>query len=398
MWAKNMLAHLLDGRFRGTSNPTLYFGQPNMKTMTASLALLWTLAAVSAGGAPETATSLLPCETASAAPKEPAPGAPKNLRIIKGGDLEENDFPSGPNAGESTIDWPSGEALLESTGIHDYYVQLASRPDCVAAYSLRDQNQVAEYRGSKAKPAAVTYVWPNDPDPRRQDAAKIVIPDGNDSLPTQVWLPLNHAVRTPLLATWDVWFGKEWHFDHAGIATYKTWQFGSPGSTINTEVRSRFGLAKGNPNVVAYTDIRKYGESKGGVGPNIVPGPELGGHNYGSQAVGPMSNEFGIAPERWARFWLLLVPDGDWYRLSLWGADTERDAVQIYSGLQVKPNIKLETGGTASMDGTWGIFRLEYNTSANAWWEGRGPLTAYFRNFVVLRASSVAGLLQRPVP
>jgi hypothetical protein len=374
-----------------------------MKTMTASLALLWTLAAVSAGEAPETAASLLPCESASSAPtkpttKEPAPSAPKNLRIIKGGDLEENDFPSGPNAGESTIDWPSGEALLQSTGIHDYYVQLASRPDCVAAYSLRDQNQIEEYRRSRDKPPAVTYVWPNDPDPRRQDAAKIVVPDGKDSLPTQVWLPLNHAVRTPMLATWDVWFGKEWHFDHAGINNYKTWQFSSPGSTIHTEVRSRFGLAKGNPSVTAYTDIRPYGTSKGSIGPNAGEGAEFNGRNYGGEAIGPMVGEFGVAPERWTRFWLLVVPETDWYRMSLWAADSQRDPVQIYNGLQIKPKLRTDDGGIVSMDGTWGIFRLEYNTSSSAAWEGRGPLTAYFRNMVVLRATSVAGLLQRPAP
>ena len=72
--------------------------------------------------------------------------------------------------------------------------------------------------------------------------------------------------------------------------------------------------------------------------------------------------------------------------------------MQIYDGLQIKPGLKTDDGIIGSMDGSWNVFRIEYNTSASAAWEGRGPLTAYFRNMVVLRASSVQGLLQRPVP
>jgi hypothetical protein len=364
-----------------------------MRTMTASLALLWTLATVAVAGASATVTDLPPCETASPQPKQTAPGAPANLRIIEGTELEGNDYPSGPNAGESS----SSEAPLSSTGSHDYYVTLASRPDCVAAYSLRDQGQIEEYRRSKKDPPAVEYLWPNDPDPRRQDAAKITIHDMKDSLSTQVWLPLNHDVRTPLLVTWDEWYGKEFDFDYAGIGNYKAWNLCSPGSTIWTEVRSRFQLGGGDPHVVAYTDIRQYRASLSW-GPNTSSHPEVNGRNYGGNAIGPMAGEFGQAPERWTRYWVLLVPDDEWYRLSMWVADTEREAVQVYDGLQIRPGLNTDDGPIGSMDGTWGIFRVEYNTSASAAWEGRGPLTAYFRNMVVLRASSVEGLLQRPVP
>jgi len=364
--------------------------------MTASLALLWSLAAVPLSGTPETGTSLLPCETASPPPKESAPHAPTSLRIIKGTDLEDDDFPSGPNIGESTSGWSAGDALLPSAGTHDYYVELASRPDCVAAYSLRDPAQITKYINPN-RPPQVSYNYANDPDPRRQDAAKIVIPDGKDSLGTQVWLPLNHVARTPVMLTWDAWFGKEFNFDHAAIPGYKTWNICSPGSTIWTEIRSRFKLASGDPSVVAYTDVRQYREAESW-GPNVVAGDKLGGRNYGSQAIGPMLNEFAIAPERWTRFWALLVPDGDWYRFSLWAADTQRDAVQILDGLQIRPGVKTPDGIVGSMDGTWEIFRVEYNTSTTAAWEGRGDLTAYFRNMAVLRASSVQGLLKRPVP
>jgi hypothetical protein len=368
-----------------------------MRTMTASLALLWTLATVSVGGAPATVTGLPPCETASPPPKVSAPAAPRNLRIIQRSGLEEYDFPSGPNIGESSSASSAGDALQQSAGTHDYYVGLASRPDCVAAYSLRDQGQIEQYRRGKSSPIGVDYYWPNDPDPRRQDAAKITIRDMKDSLATQLWLPLNHAARTPLLVTWDEWYGKEFDFGHAGIENYKAWNLCSPGSTIWTEVRSRFGLAKHDSSVVAYTDIRQYRTAQSH-GPNTVPhGGNLGGRNYGGNAIGPIVAEFGQAPERWTRRWVLLVPDGEWYRLSYWVADTERDAVQIYDGLQVRPGLRTDDDVIGSMDGAWNIFRIEYNTSKTAAWEGRGELTAYFRNLVVLRASSVQGLLQRPV-
>jgi hypothetical protein len=369
-----------------------------MRTMTASLALLWTLATVSVGGAPATVTGLPPCETASPPPKVSAPAAPRNLRIIQRSGLEEYDFPSGPNIGESSSASSAGDALQQSAGTHDYYMELASRPDCVAAYSLRDRSQIEKYRRGKTRPTGVDYFWPNDPDPRRQDAAKVTIHDMKDSLATQLWLPLNHAPRTPLLATFDAWYGKEFDFNYAGIGNYKAWNFCSVGSTIWTEVRSRFQLGNNDPSVVAYTDIRQYRASQSH-GPNTLPsGGKHGGRNYGGNAIGPISHEFGMAPERWTRFWLLLVPDGEWYRLSLWAADTEREAVQVYDGLQVRPGLKTKDGIIGSMDGTWDIFRVEYNTSQTAAWKGRGEMTAYFRNMVVLRASSVQGLLQRPVP
>jgi hypothetical protein len=150
-----------------------------------------------------------------------------------------------------------------------------------AGFGLRSTAQIEQYRAKKV-PVGVDYVYPTDPDPRRQDAAKITIFDGKDSLNTQVWLPLNHDVRTPMLATWDIWYGKEFDFDYAGIPGYKARNFCSPGSTIWTEVRSAFKLANNDPSVVSYTDIRQYRQAESW-GPNTVEGVDMNGHNYGTQ-------------------------------------------------------------------------------------------------------------------
>jgi hypothetical protein len=47
------------------------------------------------------------------------------------------------------------------------------------------------------------------------------------------------------------------------------------------------------------------------------------------------------------------------------------------------------------MDGQWGSFRLEYNTSTSNV-TSRGPLVSYARNVVVLKNANPVSLLQRP--
>lgn len=337
-------------------------------------------------------TELPPCE-AQPTPSTKTPVSPTNLRIVGGsGEDAWQDFeaamPSGPSA------WPVESAATTAT--HAYYVALASRPDCLSAYSLRSEDQIEEYRRSKTTPTGVTYGPTADPDPRRQDAAKIVIPADGNNLRTQIWLPINHSARTPLLVTWDAWFGKE--FDHAntGIPTYKAFQIGSPGENIYTEIQTRFSMAKEVPGAVAMTAIRQYASDQ--QGPNVVFGPVLNGRNYGSNVIGPMVNEFGVAPEVWTRYWVSMVPqaDGEWFRLSMWVADETRGPVQIYDGLQIRPQIGPRPV-EVSMDGSWGIFRLEYNTSTSEVAQ-RGPLVSYARNVVMLSvAGDVSNLLQRPI-
>ena len=63
---------------------------------------------------------------------------------------------------------------------HAYFNSLSARPDVLAAYSLRDQAQIYTYRTRKGEPSAVIYDPANDRDPRKQDAAKVLIPTLGD--------------------------------------------------------------------------------------------------------------------------------------------------------------------------------------------------------------------------
>jgi hypothetical protein len=337
-----------------------------------------------------TSAAVPPCESQPPPSNDTPPASPKNLRII-GGALAalftlENpaDSDSGPSVPEEFDEGLGELEPLVAEGSHTYYETLASRSDCIAAYSLRNQAQIEEYRKSRSLPSDVNYLYPNDPDPRKQDAAKVYIGTTSNNLLTQVHLPVPSYGTQSLLVVWESWWGKEFAFSNTGIDNYKAFQLGSPGCDIWTEPRMRFELAQmAGGEYVGFTDIRQYGNK----GPNTVANPQMNGRSYGNNSLGPIANEFGIRPERWARHWLFVSPDGDWYRLSYWVADATQNPVQVYDRVQVNPKLPAP----------WQCFRLEYNTSSAPNPSLRGPLVAYARNVVMLRGvSNVSALLQRP--
>jgi hypothetical protein len=276
-----------------------------------------------------------------------------------------------------------------------YFDMLTARADLRAAYHLRTEAQVDQYR-SNATPIEAQYIYPNDPDPRKQDAMKITI--AGNSLRTQVWVPTNHLAHTNLFVTWDCWYGDEFLVANTSIATYKAWNLCSPNSAIWTELQARFGLASNVPGAVAMTGIRQYG----GFGPNAIT---MGGvavppgappHNYGNDTIGPMEIEYGVARETWTRHWLFMAYVPPWYQMSLWMADFTQGVVQVLGGIQINPRLSGVSGAT--IDGKWDILRVEYNTST-ATVVGNRPLVGYARNIVTLGgtpASQVPALLIKP--
>lgn len=277
-------------------------------------------------------------------------------------------------------------------GSHTYFNNLVARSDMIANYSLRSQAQIDQFSGGDGN-SFVTYGPSADSDPRRQDAAKIVIPASTNSLPAQVWLPTNHSPRQNLFATWDAWYGAELVFSSAKIGGWKAWNLCSPSSGIYTEVQTLFDFGAQVPGGLCFTCIRQYD----GRGPNTFLGPVLNGRNYGGTTIGPMANEFLVRPEVWTRYWLYMRDDTDWYRMNLWVADENQNPVQVYSDLQVRPR---EAGVGVSMNGRWGILRIELNTSQSIS-QHAFPLICYARNVVFLggtSASAAASLLQRPSP
>jgi hypothetical protein len=396
------------------------------------------------------APSVAPCETMAigAAPSPVnAPKSPTNLRIIKEEDLgalEDDLTLSGPNAG--SMDEYEGAAALQS--VHSYYDALASRADCATAYSLRDAAQVEAFRRNKAKAPAVKYIYPNDPDPRRQDAMKIEIPANAISLPTQLWLPTGpggdpaagHGDKN-LFVTWDIWWGKEFNYTNTMIHQFKgIFQFASPRDQFWLSLHTSFKLAEahthnqppGGPYVtMTYPHASLGGQSvhapsTWGASPealrNATPpynwpvNQEKRG--YGPEMVGPLDTEtypagqeWGVVAERWTRYWAYFerIPSLDWqststkypgtmraFKWTVWSADTQRPVTRILNEALVAPN--------PTDSGSFTYLWLEMNVSApqtavdrmNA---GRGPLTAYARNVVVLHGTSKADalkLLQRP--
>lgn len=278
-------------------------------------------------------------------------------------------------------------AAAKGSEQHAYFDQLVARPDHVVSYSLRDPRQLAHrkdggFAASNSRDLVVTYAPSTDSYPRRQDAAKVVIPADGNNLRNQIRLPLNHGTQA-FVVTWDAWWGEEFGYRTAGIEDYKAFQLES-GERIWTEIRARFRRAMRFPGALALTDVRPYkgsAEHRGSV---------VNGTKYGSGSLGGLLTNFPIAPNTWTRYWVQLVPTGDngWWEFSLWLADERRKPVALYEKARIKPN-------GSGWDRLW----LEYNTSTSQLKPGRGELVSYVRNVVVLRlAGDVRPILQSPVP
>ena len=310
-------------------------------------------------------------------------------------------------------------------GSHAYFDALVARPDCMSAFSLRDNAQLQEYKHSKAATQLVTYDPVNDRDPRKQDAAKLVVPAGQVSLHSTVRLPIGTQDGTTTLVTWDAWFGSEFRYENTGITNYKTFQFASPAKKIWFEVRTKFkgaeegrGRGKGSrndrndksdkkgsgggggkraqkgnsqkPEAPAATpappvksahvdlglvDARAYGAKGTALGPNVESGGSLT----------PKAGNFTVRSEVWTRYWVMIEQRAnDWDLVSLWVADEDHDPVQIIDRRQLSVNGSVEE------------FWLEYNTSSHGG-TNLGERVGYVRDVVMLRnPKDVPALLQRP--
>lgn len=256
-------------------------------------------------------------------------------------------------------------------GSHPYYDMLRTKPEAFAAYSLRDQAQIEQYRRTKELPSDVVY----DP---VMDAAKVTVTGA--SLKTQVWLPIN--VASPMkgvLVSWDAWFGKTWDKALTGIGQYKAFNFCSPVEDVWCEINTVFHSLATDPNFIAHITGRIYFTS-------LYPASAYQGPNVtANNDLAPQAGQFSLKPEAWTRFWAYFdTDDQGWDTYSLWVADGTRQPVQIFNRLQLKTRA-----------GKLGIFRLEYNTSTSG--VVQSPKIAYIRNVVMLKGvTDVAPLLVKP--
>jgi hypothetical protein len=267
---------------------------------------------------------------------------------------------------------------------HDYFNALVARPEYWKSYSLRDQRQLATkanggYAVCNSCPLNVTYDPANDPDPRRQDAAKVLIPADALNLRNWIDLPIGTTDGTTYLATWDVWFGAEWAMSNAQIRSQKTFQFTSD-DRIWYEMQSRFHLGGRKNGYLAELTARGYALDRSytkNFGPNVT---EI-------DPLSPQVGTFMLKAERWTRYWTVIDQRVDDYDLtSLWIADEQTGPVHILDRLQLN-------AGNGRINGFW----LEFNTSASNHPPDRGPLVAYVRNLVLLRnVANPISLMLRP--
>jgi hypothetical protein len=401
-----------------------------LTTAVAVLVISATRPALSGGAA------MPPCEVAPQVPATttPKPAPPTNLRIIKSVEaLLEDVFAGGPHAGAEA---DAGGALTAAASAGDpnaYYFALASRSDCFAAYSLRDDNEVLQYSSPKTGPRDLTYIYPNDPDPRRQDAMLVLTRADMRSPIQNLRLPLGAHHPKNLLVVEERWWGAEFNYNNTSIGIYKGDPYFESGKdstwlAVRTEpltaTQHTQNLPPGGPYVLMLNPQSLNGSQikdpfYRGINPAYPPlrlpytAPSKEQRNYGEgvaprdTSAGPAGAEFGVVAERWTRIWHFFerAPEEDWestespagpriaYRWTMWAADTQRDPIRIINGA-----IASIYPGSNGL--TWWRMHIGVGNGYQEIPPGRGPLVAYARNIVVLHGiakADVLKLLTRPV-
>lgn len=341
---------------------------------------------------------------------------------------------------EQAFELVVGAAYAE--GPHDYFNALVARKDHTHSNSLRTPELIAAVRTNDRimSPPNITYQYVTDLDLRRQEAAKIVTPEGKAGPGQQLHIPAGPSAGANVLITFDFWFGSEFHARHSQIQDWK----GTPahinvgqlglwsGGRVNFLYphRNTHTLPPGGP-FVAVTYAQAVGKMKiikppnwwccdqPGYPPTYLPThvPTRQGRSY-NEAIAPVDNsavsggqELGMVGDRWTRIWHYFerVPTEDWvsaypglsgtkmaaYKWSLWMADTKREPMRFTNEGII---------GIPSDDSSQIIELLIQfapgNSAEGSMYVGRGQLTAYYRNVVVLHGTSkgdVLPLLRKPV-
>lgn len=261
-----------------------------------------------------------------------------------------------------------------SSGRYPYFESLQADPRCIAAYSLRSQDELLRYRHGSGRPPDVNY----DP---VVDAARVVIKAGQVSLDNDVVLPIPEHAPQSLFATWDLWMAKEFAIELTGIGNYKHFNFLSR-DRIWVEPKADWDSPRRNGQL-AEVYARYYGsKSFGEWGPNIT-------HN---NPVKPY-NSWAMRAETWMRYAFLFAPtttvamikytDGTvhehtWWAFSWWAMHAGDGGFhQIYDRALVVPNYPNATG--------WHKLLVEYNTSTANPSPTLTERHSLIRNFAFLR-------------
>lgn len=318
------------------------------------------------------------------------------------------------------------------TNEHEHFDELRARPDCVFAYSLRDAVQVARYAPKNPPYQQLSYIFPNDPDPRAQDAMKLYIREGDVGIFNAFIVPIGPSHGQNLLFRHEVWFGNEFRQDYSLLWAFKESPiaFHAKGQGAVVDLRTGFRIAQnathtlppggpyvymtvphalGKAPVLKHPDTWMSGESATlrVEMPATAPAPD---RRYYDEGIGPMEAEFGVVAERWTEYvhFFERRPSEDWisdadatrfpkfsgklmnaYAYSLWGADTERAAVRILDERIV--------GILAEYPEQFMFARFSDNpgnaAEASKTIPNRGALVGYRRNWTVHHGASKADVL-----
>jgi hypothetical protein len=316
------------------------------------------------------------------------------------------------------------EPPIVGTGEHAYFEMLQAREDCFAAYSLRDDAQVMQY-STYLGPRDLRYVYPDDPDPRRQDAMRMLTPPTQQAPVEGLKLPSGSHHPANLFTVEERWWGAEYGYANHQISYYKGDPYFDSGPTAWIATKTVFAAATqnthtlppGGPFVLMLNPQFINGSSYKYSYPTPVRLPynalATAQRSYGNEGAGPRDTsagpagaEFGVVAERWTRIFHFFerAAEEDWsstsnpagprtaYRWSMWAADTERDPIRILDRvvMAIYPN----TDGFRNWRMHMGVGNA-YQEIA----EGRGSMLAYARNVVILHgtpANEIPALLLKP--
>lgn len=334
-----------------------------------------------------------------------------------------------------------------------YFNALAARPDVFRAYSLRDQAQLLQYRQSTGRGEWVTYDPANDPDPRRQDAAKVVIPPFDDRVFTSLVQPMTPDQTSLVVTASDSALngaalrGRALKIDDEIVVVNNPSGVGFTNSTIvpvlrgqhgttatshasNTpvfrsinsllnQVRLPLGTEDGRSYLITWdtwfgaefayarsgiSGYKNFQISSGGIWYEIqtrfneAAGGDIGrvtARGYGT--IGPnVSDNNPISPMPGT----FTIRPERWTRY--WALVDQRandyDLLSLWvADTETDPVQILDRREMESRASRIEEFYLEYNTSENTLRAGRGTLVSYVRNLVALSdVGDPTGLMQRP--
>lgn len=257
---------------------------------------------------------------------------------------------------------------------HAYFNRLIGSAEVFCGYSLRSQAELDRHTRRGVSPDVVYD--------SAMDAARVTIPpgDGRDvGIRRQVRLPIGLSSGTAVV-TWDV----RWSDSYVNAVesvddnkfNHKQFQLGVPSGEDEFEAdrwlepKARYSKASGGD--VARVDARAYGE--------LEPP-----YTMSDGRIEPIEQNWYAKPETWTRYWVLVDLDDPTYtRMSMWVADEDRDAVQLYNAVGMKK--------IASLHNFW----IEYASSQKR--TGGPELVSHVRNLVVLKdVSEPQGLLEKPL-